>query len=126
MQTMSRDIFSTVSEDYLSFYKNRKPDYNQIVRFLHFKKEDVSRATGLSQSSIRWDDKMPPMLKEKIQEWASVLNLVAGHFKGDPNKTYLWFITLNPLVGNVAPRDMIRFGRLRKLHMFVVNALAES
>ena len=43
MQTLSPDIFSTVpSKDYLSFFEDRKPQYNRIMEFLEFKKEDIA------------------------------------------------------------------------------------
>jgi len=119
-------LFDTVPQDLLSFYEDNKPQYNRIAQFLHFKKEDISRATGLSVNSVRYDDKMPPELKERITEWAILFNLVAGFFNGDAEKTHQWFSTLNPLLGNVAPRDMIRFGRYKKLLKYVMNALAEN
>ena len=123
MPTLSSEIFSTVpKEDYLSFQD--KP--NRIAAFLEFKKEDISKATGVSLSSVRYDEKMPLELRDRIREWATLLNLVAEHFHGDGKKTASWFITLNPILGNVTPRDMIRFGRYRKLFKFVVNAMAEN
>ncbi len=123
MPTLSSDIFSTVpKEDYLSFQD--KP--NRIAAFLEFKKEDISKATGVSLSSVRYDEKMPSELRDRIREWATLLNLVAEHFHGDDKKTVSWFITLNPLLGNVTPRDMIRFGRYKKLFKFVVTAIAEN
>ena len=123
MPTLSSEIFSTVpKEDYLSFQD--KP--NRIAEFLEFKKEDIAKATGVSLSSVRYDEKMPSELRDRIREWATLLNLVAEHFHGDGKKTALWFTTLNPLLGNVTPRDMIRFGRYRKLFKFVVNAIAEN
>jgi hypothetical protein len=64
---------------------------------------------------------MPAQVHERIREWATLLNLVAEHFQGDHQKTVLWFTTLNPLLGNITPRDMIRFGRYNKLFKFVVN-----
>ena len=127
MSTLTQNIFDTVpDQDYLSFYKNEKPQFNRIVQFLEFKKEDISRATGVPLSSVRYDEKMPAELYERIREWATLLNLVAEHFKGNAEKTALWFTTPNPLLGNVAPRDMIRVGRFKKLFKFVVNALAEN
>jgi len=126
MINLNQDIFATVPKDYLSFYKGDRPQYNRIVKFLELKTEDVSRATGVPLSSVRYDEKMPAELQERIQEWATLFNLVAGHFQGDAGKTALWFTTLNPLLGNVKPRDMIRFGRYKKLFKFVVNALAEN
>ena len=126
MPMLSTDIFATVPEDYLSFYKDNKPRYNRIVQFLDFRKEDISKAAGVPLSSVRYDEKMPAELHERIQEWATLLNLVAGHFRGDAQKTALWFTTPNPLLGNVRPKDMIRFGRYKKLLKFVMNALAEN
>ncbi len=77
-------------------------------------------------SSVRYDEKIPTELHERIKEWAILLNLVAEHFKGDATKTTLWFTTPNPLLGNISPRDMIRFGRYKKLFKFIFNALAEN
>ena len=103
---------------------NNEP--NRIVDFLDFKKEDIAKATGVPLSSVRYDEKMPLELREHVREWGTLFNLVAEHFKGDGKKTALWFTTLNPLMGNVTPRDMIRFGRYKKLFRFVVNAMAEN
>ena len=123
MPTLSSEIFSTVpKEDYLSFQD--KP--NRIAEFLEFKKEDISKATDVPLSSVRYDDKIPQELRERIREWAILLNLVAGHFNGDSAKTTLWFTIPNPLLGNVTPRDMIRFGRYKKLFKFIINALSEN
>lgn len=124
---MTDDIFATVpKKDYLSLFDKDEPRYNRIVDFLEFKKEDISKATDVPLSSVRYDDKIPQELHERIREWAILLNLVAGHFKGDPNKTTLWFTTPNPLLGNETPRDMIRFGRYKKLFKFIINAIAEN
>ena len=127
MTTLTGDIFANVpQQDYLSFFKNDKPVYNRIIDFLDFKKEDISKATEVPLSSVRYDEKIPKELHERIKEWAILLNLVAEHFKGDPTKTALWFTTPNPLLGNISPRDMIRFGRYKKLFKFIFNALAEN
>ena len=127
MQTLSSDIFSTVPKrDYLSFFQNDRPEYQNVVHFLEFKKEDVSTATGVPLSSVRYDEKIPTELHERIREWATLLNLVAEHFQGNSNRTALWFTMPNPLLGDVSPRNMIRLGRYKKLFKFVVNALAEN
>jgi hypothetical protein len=117
------EIFSNVpKQDYLSF----KGQPNRIAEFLDFKKDDIAKATGVPLSSIRYDEKMPTELRDRLREWDTLLNLVAEHFKGDKEKTALWFTTLNPLLGNIAPRDMIRFGRYKKLFKFVLNAISEN
>lgn len=127
MPILTQDIFSTVPEkDYLSLYPDNNPKYQDVVKYLNFKKEDVSKATGVPLSSVRYDEKMPSELQERIMEWATLLNLVAEHFLGDAGKTVLWFTTINPLLGNITPRDMIRFGKYKKLLSFVLNALAEN
>ena len=127
MATLTGDIFANVpKQDYLSFFKNDKPVYNRIIDFLDFKKEDISKATEVPLSSVRYDEKIPRELHERIIEWAMLLNLVAEYFNGDATKTALWFTTPNPLLGNISPRDMIRFGRYKKLFKFIFNALAEN
>lgn len=127
MTSITGNIFATVAEkDYLEFYKNKQPVYNRIKEFLNFKNEDIARATGVPENSVRFDERIPPEVQTHMVEWANALNLVAEHFKGDANKTILWFTTPNPLLGNIAPRDMIRFGRYKKLFKFIYTALAEN
>lgn len=117
-------LFDTVpKEDHLGFFKQARPDYNRVVQFNHYKKEDVSRATGVSLSSIRYDEKMPRELEDRLKEWANLFNLVAGFFDGDAKKTELWFSVANPMLGEISPRDMIRIGRYKKLLSFVLNSL---
>lgn len=127
MSNASPDVFSTVPrEDYLSLFQGNQPKYADVVNTLKFKKVDVSKATGVPQSSVRYDAKMPIVLQDRIREWATLLNLVAEHYSGDAQKTILWFTIPNPMLGNVPPRDMIRFGRYKRLFKFVVNALSEN
>ncbi|MBI4242814.1 MAG: hypothetical protein HY606_01885 [Planctomycetes bacterium] len=127
MTILTNDIFSTVSEkDYLSLFEKDKPQYNRIKNHLGFNNKDISTATGVPLSSIRFDEDIPTEVRERMKEWGNLLNLVAEHFKGDAIKTALWFTTPNPLLGNITPRDMIRFGRYKKLFKFIFNALAEN
>ncbi len=51
---------------------------------------------------------------------------VVGFFAGDVAKTALWFRLPNPLLGDLLPRDMIRYGRYARLREFVTEALAEN
>ncbi|MBI4056588.1 MAG: hypothetical protein HY399_03470 [Elusimicrobia bacterium] len=127
MPTITPDIFSTVPQrDYLSLFEGNRPNCQRIVRFLGLRNEEVAKATGLPFGSIRYDEKMPVDLIERIREWGTLLNLVAEFFQGDSQKTSLWFAMPNPLLGDVAPRDMIRSGRDKKLFKFVVTALSEN
>ena len=127
MKGLKEGIFATVfKEDYLSFYQHKKLDYDKVKHLLDFGKEDISRATGIPLKSIRFDTKVPRKVEKRMTEWANLLNLVAGHFKGDPIKTALWFTTRNPLLGSMSPRDMIRLGRYKKLFNFIFNSLSEN
>ncbi len=59
-------------------------------------------------------------------ELEQLCRLVVGFFEGDVNRAALWFRLGNPLLGDVSPRDMIRYGRFARLQEFVVEALAEN
>ena len=85
---MAMQLFDTAPwQDYLSFYEGKKPQYNRVVKYLDFNQADVSQATGVSRGSIRYDNKIPAELRDRISEWATLLNHVAGHFKGYILKT---------------------------------------
>ena len=116
----TQDIFSTVSrKDYIG-----SADPKSIVDFLEFQKSDVSKATGQPKASIRYDERIPAEVRKRIQEIGNIINLVAEYFDGDLEKTKLWFDTPNPLLGDMSPRDMIRYARHLKLRRFVLSALS--
>jgi hypothetical protein len=123
----SSPLFSTVPEkDYLGFYSGTDLNYQNVVKFAEMEKKDVSRATGVPLSSIRYDEKIPQELRDRLIEWANLFNLVAEYFRGDVRKTALWFQIRNPLLGEISPRDMIRVGRYKRLISFVLNSLSEN
>lgn len=127
MKTQTSDVFATIpSKDYLSLFQEDQPKYKDVIHALEFTKKDVSKATGVPVASIRFDAKIPRKVSERIREWAILLNLVAQHFDGDSNKTISWFTIPNPLLGGITPRNMIRFGRYKKLYKFVFNAITEN
>ena len=126
MAAIQSALFNTVPElDIGKFFKNGKVDGQKVVEFLKYKKEDVAVASGVPVSSVRYDSKMPVDLQERMIEWATAINLVGSHFK-DLNKTMLWFQVPNPLLGGLAPRDLIRVGRFKKLLKFIQTALDEN
>ena len=119
-------LFDTVpKEDYLALFPRGVTDYQKVVKLLDFKKRDVARAANVSLQSVRYDQKMPQELEDRVREWAVALAIVAQYFK-DQQKTILWFKTPNPLLGSIPPREMIRVGRFKKLHRFIMNALGEN
>jgi hypothetical protein len=122
----SVNLFGTVpKEDRLALFASGHTDYKKVVRLLEFNKSDVAKASSVPSISVRYDQKIPKELADRVQEWAIALNMVAQFFQ-DELKTILWFKTPNPLLGNITPRDMIRVGRFRKLQRFIQNALEEN
>jgi hypothetical protein len=120
-------IFNSIpSSDELGlFNKTGKPDYDRVRDILGYTKQDISIAANVPFGSIRFDNKIPSELIERMTEWATAIALVHSFFK-DETKTVLWFKVPNPLLGDVAPRDMIKLGRFKKLLKFIQTALEES
>lgn len=126
MPSAQPTLFNSVPDkDIGKFFKNGEVDGQRVVEALRFKKEDVSVASGVPITSIRYDAKMPLELRERMVEWATAINLVGSHFN-DLDKTMLWFQVSNPLLGGMAPRDLIRVGRFKKLLKFIQTALDEN
>jgi len=127
MNTPRSMLFRTVPEhDYLNFWPGSQFDPQHVVRFLELSKPDVAKIASVAPSSVRFDQKIPRDVLERLTEIANVCGLVAQFFQGDVTKTSLWFRTKNPLLGNISPRDMIRYGRYEKLRRFVMDALEEN
>lgn len=126
--TLSKpSLFRTSPPDYFHLFdQNAFVDGEKVIKLLKYKKEDVSIATNIPLSSIRYEEKrMPEELRERLTQWATALNLVAGFFH-DEKKTIIWFSMPNPLLGGMTPRDMIRVGRFKKLLNFIQTALDEN
>lgn len=127
MGALNRNIFSNIpKKDYLSLFDKGEASASKIIGFVGFKKEEIAQAMGVPSSSIRYDERMPQILKDRLRELATLFNLVAQFFEGDATKTALWFQIPNPMLGDISPRDMIRFGRYKKLLKFILNALSEN
>jgi|HubBroStandDraft_6_1064221.scaffolds.fasta_scaffold132282_2 hypothetical protein len=127
MTSTGAALFRTVpTGNYLGFWADQRLKVGDVVDFLNLKKADVAKVAGVAQSSVRFDHKIPKEVLARLTEIATVCELVAQYFKGDVSKTALWFGTKNPLLGNVSPRDMIRFGRYEKLSRFILEALEEN
>ena len=123
----SPGLFRNVRDrDHLGFWADQTLNARQVADFLGLKKPDVAKVAGVATSSVRFDQKMPREVFERLEEIANICALVAQFFEGDVAKTALWFRTRNPMLGDIAPRDMIRFGRYAKLRQFVMDALNEN
>ena len=117
-------LFRNVRDrDYLGFWADQTLKAREVVEFLQLKKPDVAKVAGVAPSSVRFDHKIPREVHERLEEIANICALVAEYFEGDVAKTALWFRTRNPMLGDIAPRDMIRFGRYGKLRQFVMGEL---
>lgn len=119
-------LFDTVPPDLMGFGLGSSFNAKSVQTFLSLKKEEVSRIADVSPKSVRFDDAMPEPVRERLQEIAITINLVAKVFGGDVDKTVTWFTTRNPLLGDISPRDMIRLGRFERLRKFILLAMTED
>jgi hypothetical protein len=123
----SRAIFRTVPDrDYLGFWADQTLKSRAVADFLDLDKRSVAKLAGVAPTSVRFDQKIPKEVLDRLQEIANICGLVAQFFDGDAAKTALWFKTKNPLLGDITPRDMIRYGRYEKLRRFIMNALEDN
>ena len=123
MSQSKNTLFATVAKsDPLSFWADHGLDYQRVTDFLNFDKNELSKISGLSKQSVRLDDRIPKDLKERLEQIANICGLVAEYFDGNPERTALWFKSSNPMLGGITPRDMIRYGRYKKLMAFITEA----
>lgn len=120
------NLFDTVPEDLMQFGHGNEFDAKKAAQFLSLKKVDVGRIAAVSPASVRWDDNIPEAVKNRMEEIASTINLVAKQFAGDQEKTAAWFKARNPLLGDISPRDMIRLGKYDRLRRFIIQAMADQ
>ncbi len=126
-QSVEGALFSTVSTvDRLGLYADDAFRPKALTDFLGLSNADVSHIAGVSKKSVRYDAAIPREMMERLEQIGNICNMVAQHFAGDATKTALWFKTKNPMLGDIAPRDMIRFGRYDKLRRFVIGALVDQ
>jgi hypothetical protein len=124
---MPANLFSTVpTQDHLGFWANQVLDPQRVAKFLALDKREIARIADVSPASVRWDHKIPQEVVDHMTEIAVICALVAQFFQGNATKTQLWFQTKNPLLGNISPRDMVRYGRHDKLRRIVLDALTEN
>jgi hypothetical protein len=122
----NQEIFKSIPKsDHLQLFDNGRPSFDRITKLLGYRRSDVAAAAGLTPDKVRHDAKMPVELRERLNEWAVILNLIGEYFQNE-DKVVLWLQTSNPLLGDVSPRDMIRIGRYKKLLKFVQTALREN
>jgi hypothetical protein len=125
--SLGGSLFGTVpQQDLLGFWANETLDSRKVADFLDLDRRTIAKVAAVAPASVRYDHKIPKEVAERLAEIANICELVAQHFEGNAQKTALWFKTRNPLLGDISPRDMIRFGRYERLRRFVAEALAEN
>ena len=122
VNTLDGFLDTVPTHDYLHLLEGNTP--KKVVEFLDLSRSDISKAMKMDKESVRFDDQITKDLERRLYEIANICELMAGYFNGDIQKTALWFKIKNPVLGGITPRDMIRYGRYKKLELFIRNALA--
>jgi hypothetical protein len=119
-------LLTVPQQDHLGFWADQTLNARKVADFLHLDKRTIAKVAEVSTSSVRFDQNIPTVVAERLTEIANICEIVAQHVAGNPQKTALWFKTKDPLLGDVSPRDMIRFCRYDRLRRFVNEALEEN
>jgi uncharacterized protein (DUF2384 family) len=120
------NLFSTVApNDGLKFFQGNVVNIERVREITGLNNNDLAKIAGVPKGSVRNDSKAPKQVLEHLENIANICNLVFEFFN-DNVKTKVWLQTPNPMLGNMSPRDMIRFGRFAKLQRFVANAIVEG
>src|SRR5437870_10845295 len=94
------DLFASVPERNYLDLQDADGSYNakKVAEFLRLNRREVARAVSVPLSSVRFDKRMPPELNKHMTEIGVICERVAGYFKGDAQKTFLWFSLPNTLL----------------------------
>lgn len=118
-------LFNTVPQrDYLQFWQSGLFQPQRVARFLGLGKSELAVLAGVAPTSVRFDDKAPRVLRERMMDLAATCALVAEAFDGNATQTQLWFMTANPQLNNLSPCDLLRRGDREALQRQVTAALA--
>ncbi len=119
-----RSLFATVpARDYLQFWQSGLFQPQRVARFLGLSKTELAQLAGLAPASVRFDGKIPRILRERMMDLAATCELVAQAFGGNTTKTALWFVTPNPQLSNNSPCDLLRRGERDTLQRLVMEAM---
>lgn len=120
----AHQILATVhSSDPIGFWENGEFNPKKVADFMDFKRSDVANIAKIKTNTVRYDvGRVPSAIIEHMEQIANVCSLVAELLDNDIKKTILWLNTPNPAIGDVSPKQMMRFGRYEKLLKFVLQA----
>lgn len=117
-------LFANIPQDDLFGIKTKDGfNYKKMTQLLGFNKRKVAKAAGISESSVRYDGRMPVDLEDFFRELISVLAVVSKQFDGDKQETLLWFNMPNTLLGGLSPAQMITLGKHKKLMKFIQRSI---
>jgi len=120
-------LFDTVpQQDYLQFWQSGLFQPQRVARFLGLSKGELALLAGVAPASVRFDDKAPRVLRERMMDLATTCALVAEAFAGNATMTKLWFMTSNPQLENLSPCDLLRRGDREALQRQVMAAVADQ
>ena len=109
----------TVLNDDLHLFTDKVVNEQMLINFLGLTVEDISKFTGVPKADIIVDSKTSIITSEKLHAIAIMCQKISDFYQGDGESVVDWFQFANPLLGNISPTDMIRFGRLDKLSLFI-------
>lgn len=118
----TRLLLTVPPTNHLGFFEVDTADAAAVLLFLPFMKEEISRALDVPMAKVKYGRSMPPLMRRWVHELGFIYEMVADFFKGDTLKTKRWLKAKNPMLGGLSARDMICFGRHKKLMQFVMNA----
>ena len=119
-------IFNTVpKQDVFGLYGKSKIKYKKVADTLDFSRKEISKATRVAVSSVRYEEnKIPDKMKDFFTNMAWLLCVTYEHLK-DKNKVMLWLKSPNPICGGFSPKDMICMGQYKKL-VKIVSSYVEG
>lgn len=108
--------------DWLGFGHDTEFQPRRVAEWLELSSTEVSRLVDFPSGAACYDDAIPAPMRDRLIEVAATCNLVADIFVGDLEKARKWFRAPNSMLGDVAPRDMIRLGRFDRLRKFILSS----
>lgn len=111
------------TRDWIGFGQNAEFQPSRVAEWLNLSSADVLQLADIPVGAMSDDIANEAPTRDRLAEIAAACSLVAYIFAGDLEKTQTWFRTSNSMLGDVAPRDMIRLGRFDRLKKFILNSL---
>ncbi len=122
----SHILNSVPNSDPIGFWPQGNFEPKLLADFVSISKQDWGRIANVKPSTVRFDARIPPAVKQHMERVATICSLVAELFDNNISKTKLWLDTPNPTLGNISPKGMIRYGKYERVLKFVLLAKSET